>query len=122
MVVQAVEQKDEPIEFIDIPDSIPNEIIENDSLLTIESNMNKLEDKIVITARSVLSLTREIKSQLFEIERLEKSILSMHNYMVDQSLRIEGLETEVENLCVNQSKINEKEPGRGFWARLFSIF
>ena len=112
MVVQTVERKEEAVEFIQIPEKIPKEIIENDSLLTLESNLNKVEDKLVITARSVLSITSEMKLQLFEIERLEKSILSMHDYMVRQSSRIEYLEKKFKEMNEqNESKKDDQHLG-----------
>ena len=117
MVVQAFEQNDKPIEIIQIPEGIPKEIIENDSLLTIESNLNKLEDKLVITARSVLSLTNEMKIQLYEIERLEKTILGMHEYMVKQNFRIDDLEKQIEEI---ESKEDKEGFIKGLWSRLFS--
>jgi hypothetical protein len=125
MAVQTIERKEEPIAFIQIPDRIPQEIIENDSLLTLESNLNKVEDKLVITARSVLGITSEMKIQLFEIERLEKTILSMHDYMVRQSSRIEYLENQVKEIIEKDEK-NEKDQrdekksfGKGFFNKLF---
>ncbi len=109
---------DGAIAFIDIPNSIPNEIVENDSLLAIEESMNKLEDKVVLTARSLLKMTNEMKIQLFEIERLEKTIISMHKYMVRQSERIENLESNLETI-INKPKSRFKI-GTGFWAKIFS--
>ena len=117
MVVQAVQTDNKAIEYIDIPNRVPDEIIENDSLLTIESNMNKLEDRLVLTARSVIGITNEIKIQLFEIERLEKTILSMHRYMVNQSDRILKLEEELEEINNPIEKKSKRNVfGRGIWA------
>jgi hypothetical protein len=121
MVVQAIEHKEEPIDYIQIPDKIPEEIIENDSFLTIESNMNKLEDKLVITARSVLSITSEMKFQLFEIERLEKTIIGMHDYMLRQNLKIEELQNQLTEFRSEFDEQNQ-ESERGFWAKLFSRY
>jgi hypothetical protein len=118
MVVQAISKKEEPIEFIEIPENLPNEVFENDSLLTIESNINKLEDKVVLTARSLLGITNEMKIQLFEIERLEKTIISMHEYMVRQSDRITKLEEDMDNKQ-NKRKFKFKF-GTGFLAKMFS--
>jgi hypothetical protein len=117
MVVQELKQNEKPIEIIKIPKRIPREIIENDSLLTVESNLNKLEDKLVITARSVLSLTNEMKIQLYEIERLEKTILNMHEYMVSQNFRIDDLEKQIEE---TQSQEDDQGIIKGLWSRLFS--
>jgi hypothetical protein len=127
MVVQAIsheneqehklEKRDGAIKYIDIPSNIPNEVIENDSLLAIEDSMNKLEDKVVLTARSLLKMTNEMKIQLFEIERLEKTIIGMHKYMVRQNHRIEILESDLENIK-NKPKSRFKL-GTGFWAKLF---
>jgi hypothetical protein len=121
MVVQAIQhnQKEEPIELIEIPESLPYEIIEHDSLLTIESNMNKLEDKVVLTARSLLKLTTEMKIQLFEIERLEKTIISMHEYMVRQSQRIEELEGDVDDVRAKQKPKSLFNFNESVWAKLF---
>ena len=119
MVVQTVdiEQKEDPIEYIHIPEKIPEEIIENDSLLTIESNLNKLEDKVVLTARNVLGLTNEMKIQLFELERIEKAMVNMHEYMLSQNKKIVELQNQVTDL---ELKNEENHQERGFWARLFS--
>lgn len=112
------EQEEKQIDYIEIPSKIPDEIIENDSLLAIEENMNKIEDKVVLTARSLLKITNEMKIQLFEIERLEKTIISMHEYMVRQNNRLEKLE---ENLEDQQTKQKSKfKIGTGFWGRIFS--
>lgn len=123
MVVQAetAPENENAFEVIQVPAKLPDEIIKNDSFLAIESNLNKLEDKVVITARSMLSMTNELKTQIFEIQRLEKNIIEMHEFMVVQNERISDLEKQVgelKNLRI-EKKAN-KNNSKGFWARLFS--
>ena len=122
MVVQTLSDKKKYIKYIQIPRKVPKEIIENDSLLVLEKGLNKLEDRMVITARTVLGMNYELKTQINEISRLEKAVISMHEYMVLQQDKIENLESQVENLqkpSVSTNPIAES-PSPGFWARLFS--
>ena len=122
MVVQAVSEKDEAIEFIEIPEELPEEIIEHDLLLALESNMIKLEDKMGVTARSVLSMTHELKTQIYEIERLEKTIVNMHDFMVEQNDRIFQLEEQLEEINIKHTTQEREHSAKqkGFWTRLFS--
>ncbi len=122
MVVQTVQEKKKAINYVKIPTKIPKEIIENDSLMVLEKGLNKLEDRITITARTVLSMNYELKTQIHEIDRLESAIVSMHEFIIKQQDKIYQLEEEVHTLK-NFAKNNfetQTEPQTGFWSRLFS--
>ena len=118
MVVQAVSENETEIPYIEIPENVPSTVIENDTLLALEASINKIEDKVVLTARSLLGISSEMKAQLFEIERLERTIVSMHDYMVDQYDRISVLEDKFGSL--QNDELDQMEPKQGFWAKLFS--
>ena len=98
MVVQTLTEKSEAIDIVDIPEEMPPEVLENDSLLLLEKDLNKLENRISLTARTVLGMNREMQTQIFEIDRIENSITSMHDFIVEQQVRIEQLETDVERI------------------------
>ena len=110
------------VNYIQIPNKVPNEILENASLLVLEKGLNNLEDRLVITARNVLGMNYELKTQINEISRLEKAIVNMHEYMVLQQDKIENLESQVENLRTVYENTNPTKeiPGPGFWTRFFS--
>jgi uncharacterized coiled-coil DUF342 family protein len=123
MVVQTVQQKEQAINYVKIPTKVPKEIIENDSLLVLEKSMNKFEDRLTITARTVLGMNYELKTQIFEIDRLEKAITSMHEFIVTQQSKIESLETQVNDLQKVNGKFYPKIKNvstTGFWSRIFS--
>ena len=88
MAVQTTQKDGDTVEVIAVPEVLPNEIVENDSLLALESNVNKLEDKLLITARGVLNMSKELKTQIHEIGRLEEAIIDQHEFMVEQNERI----------------------------------
>ena len=98
MVVQTIIEKSEAIDVVDIPDKMPPELLENDSLLLLEKDLNKLENRISLTARTVLGMNKEMQTQIFEIDRIENAITSMHDFIVEQQSRIEQLETDVERI------------------------
>lgn len=123
MVVQTVQKKEQAINYVKIPTKVPKEIIENDSLLVLEKSVNTLEDRLTITARTVLGMNYELKTQIYEIDRLEKAITSMHEFIVTQQSIIESLETQVNGLQKANGKYNSKiknVPTTGFWSRIFS--
>jgi hypothetical protein len=96
MVVQTITKKSEAIDVVDIPDEMPPELLENDSLLLLEKDLNKLENRISLTARTVLGMNKEMQTQIFEIDRIENAITSMHDFIVGQQVRIEQLEIDVD--------------------------
>jgi len=49
-----------------------------------------------LTARTVLGMNREMQTQIFEIDRIENAITSMHDFIVGQQSRIEQLEIDVD--------------------------
>ena len=98
MVVQTITEKSEAIDIVDIPEEMPPELLENDSLLLLEKDLNKLENRISLTARTVLGMNKEMQTQIFEIDRIENAITSMHDFIVEQQVRIEQLETDVERI------------------------
>ena len=124
MVVQTdtVSKNEDAIELIEIPENLPKEIIENDSLLALETNLNHLEDKVVVAARSLLSLTTEMKTQITEIERLENNVICMHDFISTQNDRIFELEKQVEEIHNTKIEIRTMKikPSTGFWSKLFS--
>lgn len=119
MVVQAVSENVEPIELIEIPEKLPSEIIEHDSLLMIESNLNDLEDKVQVTAKSLLSMSYELKTQITEITRLENAVLNMHEFIGAQNDKIMKLEDNCKDLQNSVDDMENKSKA-GFWARIFS--
>ena len=122
MVVQALQKQNEPVNIVQIPADVPKEVVENEELLALEKSMNKLEDRVVITARTVLGINNELKNQIFEIDRIEETITSMHEFMVFQHQKIELLEFEMSKIKRIKAEDNETttESKPGFWARLFS--
>jgi len=94
MVVQTrtIAENEGPIEFIEIPKSLPNNVIGNDSILILDSKLRKLENKIIVTAQSILNLIAEQKTHASEIERLGDYYVSMRELVVSQNDRIEELE------------------------------
>jgi len=94
MVVQTrtIAENEGSIELIEIPESFPNNVIENDSILILESKLRKLENKIIVTAQSILNLIAEQKTHASEIERLEDYYVSMRELVVSQNDRIDELE------------------------------
>ena len=88
-------------------------------MLTIESNMNKLEDKVVLTARSLLKLTTEMKIQLFEIKQLKKTIINIHKYIVRQSERIDELEGDIDDVRAKQKPKSLFNINESVWSKLF---
>jgi septal ring factor EnvC (AmiA/AmiB activator) len=119
MVVQAVSENVEPIELIEIPEKLPSEIIEHDSFLMIESNLNDLEDKVQVTAKSLLSMSYELKTQITEITRLENAVLNMHEFIGAQNDKIMKLEDNYKKLQ-NSEDERIKKSKAGFWERLFN--
>lgn len=122
MVVQSVQEKIKTINYVKIPERIPKEIIQNDSLLVLEKGLNKLEDRLVLTVKTVLGMNNEVKTQIYEIDRLENAISSMHEILVQQHDRIQKLEDQVEVLQRNGENRYQADnlSATGFWARLFS--
>ncbi len=121
MVVQTLQNNETTINYVQIPKKIPKEIIENDSLMVLEKSLNKLESRVMITAQTVLGINTELKTQIIEIDRIEKTILNMHEYIIQQHDKIENLEHQMQNLKKNQKSINnEFEQKTGFWRKIFT--
>ncbi|WP_455392768.1 hypothetical protein [[Eubacterium] cellulosolvens] len=122
MVVQTTQQQEQSFNFVQIPNEIPGEILENDSLLVLEKGLNQLEDRLIVTARSVLGLNTELQTQLTEIDRLESAIISMHEFITLQQQKIEALELQVANLKnseMRNSIDSSDNKWSRFWSRLF---
>ena len=102
MVVQTITEKSAAIDIVDIPEEMPAELLENDSLLLLEKDLNKLENRISLTARTVLGMNREMQTQIFEIDRIENAITSMHDFIIEQQGRINQLEIDVEQIRNNR--------------------
>ncbi len=94
MIVQGrtVTDDEDPVKLIEIPDRIPNDVIENESILFLESKLRKLENKIVVAAQSILNLITEQKTRTSEIERLKNYYEGMSELIVSQKDRIDDLE------------------------------
>jgi uncharacterized coiled-coil protein SlyX len=122
MAVQAIQQQNDAVNIVQIPTKVPKEVIENEGLMALEKSVNKLEDRVVITAKTVLGINTELKNQIFEIDRIEETITSMHEFMVFQQEKIERLEFEVSKIKRMKSESNDEtfDSKPGFWARLFS--
>ena len=98
MAVQTISEKSEAIDFVHIPEDIPTELLENDTLLVFEKDLNKLENRQLLMGRTVLGMNRELQTQIFEIDRLENALSCMHEFLVQQQCKIEQLETEVNEI------------------------
>ena len=121
MVVQSVQSKNDAIDYVHIPTKIPKEVIENDSLLVLEKSLNRLEDRVLITARTVLGINDELKNQIDEIDRVEKVIITIHEFLVHQHLKIEDLEAQLNELKQKNIESPSKNGDRyRFWKRIFS--
>jgi uncharacterized coiled-coil protein SlyX len=122
MVVQTTTKSKKAIDYVQIPTKIPKEIIENDSLLILEKSLHKLEDRVMITGKTVLGINNELKTQINEIDRIEKAIMSMHEFITSQQVHIENLENQVQHLYKSKGLEFETEnlEKPGFWARIFS--
>jgi hypothetical protein len=121
MVVQTTQKEAAAFNYVQIPQKVPKEILENDSLLILEKDLNTLEDRVVITARTVLGMNYELQTQIKEIVRVENAISSMHEFMMQQQHKIDKLEKEVTKLKKTKFSMGtDNNPESGFWARLFS--
>lgn len=121
MVVQTTQKEAAAFNYVQIPQKVPKEILENDSLLILEKDLNTLEDRVVITARTVLGMNYELQTQIKEIVRVENAITSMHEFMMQQQHKIDKLEKEVTKLKKTKFSMGtDNNPESGFWARLFS--
>ena len=121
MVVQTIQNQTVGSNFVQIPPNVPNEILENDSLLVLEKGLNQLEDRVILTARIVLAMNYELKTQIKEINRAEDAIISIHELMLQQHNRIDYLEKQVKDLkSTKTSKDTNHDPKPSLWARLFS--
>ena len=123
MVVQAIRQEEDSINFVQIPNGTPSEIIEQDGLLVLEKSMHKLEDRMMVTARTVLGMNTELKTQIYEIDRIEKTLVSMHEFMVMQQDKIESLEDHVMTLEISKGirSTDDPETKPSIWSRLFHL-
>jgi restriction system protein len=96
MVVQTrtIAENAGSINVIEVPESLPNEVFENESILILESKLRKLENKIVVTAQSILNLITELKTHTTAIDRFENYYISMRELVVSQNDRIDDLENK----------------------------
>ena len=94
MVVQTrtITDNEDAIELIEIPENLPNNVIEDESIVNLESKVKKLENNIAITAKSLLSYINELKTHNSEIEQLKCNYVSMRDFVVSQNDGIIELE------------------------------
>ncbi len=100
MVIQTIKENDRVIDIINLPEMGQNRknLVENDRLIPIGFDIGELGDKVELTANGLMSMTQELKHQLIEIEKLEETMVSMHQVITLQNERILELEEKLEKI------------------------